>query len=73
MCYGLNDLRNKINNPQSRSRCQVIFPSRAAPPPRPCAFAPSYILRLGFARGTYPLTPFLRGRGHGERFCEGMA
>ena len=25
----------------------------------------------GFARGTYPLAPFLRGRGNGERFCEG--
>ena len=26
----------------------------------------------GYARGTYPLTPFLRGRGNGERFCEGL-
>ena len=24
------------------------------------------------ARGTYPLAPFLRGRGNGERFCEGL-
>ena len=22
--------------------------------------------------GTYPLAPFLRGRGNGERFCEGL-
>ena len=28
---------------------------------------------MGFARGTYPLTPFLRGRGNGERVCERMA
>ena len=32
MCYGLNDLQKKINNPQASSRCQVIFPS--APPHR---------------------------------------
>ena len=24
------------------------------------------------ARGTYPLAPFLRGRGNGERLCEGL-
>ena len=22
--------------------------------------------------GTYPLTPFLRGRGNADRFCEGV-
>ena len=29
-------------------------------------------MAMGFARGTYPLTPFLRGRGNGDGSSEGL-